>query len=128
MAYKQSGWSAFTQKSKSGKKDEDRNITLSEVAASKKKKAEKNYQTQFSQIDSDTSLSGNQKKSKQDKVFNQVNEDLKRGTQFSSDSISKKGSADLDKHYANFDWDNKSQDQYDKEVEEGHKKGRWWVR
>ena len=119
--------SPLSQKSKSKKnwEDEDRNLTMEEVKASKDATAYKPYEEGAKKIFSDTSLSGNQQDAKVDQLYKKYEDDSRKAQQFSIDSMGRATSADLKKFTDNYDFANKSVDQYDADLLDFEKKGRW---
>jgi len=119
--------SPLTQKSKSKKiwEDEDRNLTLKEVQASKFNKIQKELDAAASELGARTDLSGNQKKAILGDLGDQAQARYDKGAQSSVDSMNRVRSADLAKFQKDWDYDTKSVDERDAMIEEMEKKGRW---
>ena len=121
--------SPLSQKSKSKKnwEDEDRNLTLQEVKMSKDATVYKPYEEGAKKIFSDTSLSNNQQDAKVDQLHKKYEDDSRKAQQFSADSLHRATSADLKQFTENYDFANKSKDQYDADILDFEKKGRWTI-
>tara|TARA_R100000152_G_C6766453_1_gene191460 strand:+ start:1342 stop:1752 length:411 start_codon:yes stop_codon:yes gene_type:complete len=118
MAYKQPGWSAFTQKSKSGKKDEDRRITAEEVGASHHKK----YLNTMEDARNNPDMTQNKFDALNEKSYKQYNVDRLN----SLDSITNRSNIDLEKWKTNAQNDpNMSQNRMQKEYDDKSASGRF---